>query len=70
MNRRALEFHISVRLDMDELTRRLTGPQIHALMSGIAQVLSASPYREIEEKGNAHENIGEQKATHAADSGQ
>jgi hypothetical protein len=42
-----VEFHISVRLDLNEVARRLNATQIAALMHGVAQVLVANPYQDI-----------------------
>jgi hypothetical protein len=39
--RAAVEFHVSVRLDLNELTRTLNAKQIAAVMHGVAQVIAA-----------------------------
>lgn len=40
-----VQYHCSVRLDLDEITKQLKPAQIFALMNGIARVLSANPNR-------------------------
>lgn len=43
--RSGVEVNCSIRLDMDEMTRRMSGTQIRAVMHGIAQVLAAGGSR-------------------------
>lgn len=40
IERQAVEFNLSIRLDLNEVTQKMNGPQIEALMSGIALVLN------------------------------
>lgn len=45
-------FQVSIRLDMDEMTRLLTADQIRAVMLGIAKVLSVANPNQNQRKVN------------------